>query len=160
MHGFIGVSDVAIELALRERVGREAEWSGIRVAGLNFQLAEVNGSAVEPTRRTGLESRQLKATARQAIAERLGGLVTSPSSLRLCLSHMHDGLEKCAGRQHHGFGTIKRSASGLDANDASMALRIEDGGSRIAGLFLDPQFSILYSRRIIFDQNSFHDFLS
>ena len=74
----VGVGDVAIELRLRDALGREAERPRLGVAGLRLALVEVDGAAVEPAGRAGLEAGQLEAAAGQAVAERLGGLIARP----------------------------------------------------------------------------------
>ena len=70
----VGVGDVAIELRLRDPVGREAERPRIVVAGLQLALREVDGAAVEPAGRAGLEARELEAAASRLSLSALGRL--------------------------------------------------------------------------------------
>src|SRR5581483_10459411 len=74
------VGDMAIELRLRDVLGRETEGSRVGIAGLRFAFGEVDGAAIEPAWRAGLEAGELKAAGGEAIAERLGGLVAGPAA--------------------------------------------------------------------------------
>ncbi len=68
----VGVGDVAVELRLRDALGGEAERPRLGVARLRLELGEVDGAAVEPARRAGLEAGELEAAGGEAVAERLG----------------------------------------------------------------------------------------
>ncbi len=57
--GFICIRDVAIELGLGDRLGGKTEGPRVGIAGLDFQLGKVDGSAVESAWRAGLEAGQL-----------------------------------------------------------------------------------------------------
>ena len=59
--GFVGVGDMAIELRLQNAVGSETERPRLGVSRLTFDAVEVDGPAIEPARRAGLEARKLEA---------------------------------------------------------------------------------------------------
>ena len=110
-----------------DAVGREAERLRLVVAGLRLALGEVDGAAVEPAGRAGLEASQLEAAGGEAVAERLGGAVAGPAAARLGLAGVHDRLEERAGRQDDGLGAIERVAAGQDAGDAAALAALSCG---------------------------------
>ncbi len=57
----VGRGDVAVELRLIDPVGQEREGDRVVVARLGLQAFEVDGPAVEPGGRAGLEPMQLEA---------------------------------------------------------------------------------------------------
>ena len=117
--GLVGVGDVAIDLRLANAVGGEAEGPGVVVAGLTFRFREIDGPAIEPAGRSGLETGELKPAAGEAVAERFGGAVAGASAARLGLAGVHDGLEKRTGGQNDGPRAIESVAARHDSGDAS-----------------------------------------
>ena len=126
VHRLVRVGDVAIEKRLRDPLRGEAEWPWIRVAELFLALREVDGSAIEATGRPSLETSQLKAERRQAVAERLGRLIAGPAAAGLRLAGVHDRLEERAGRQNHRRCAIERVAAGPDADDPARFVLEDD----------------------------------
>ncbi len=94
MHRLVGVANMAIELGLGDGIGAETERPGIEVARLWLQLVEVDGSAIEPARRAGLETGQVKADRSQAVAQSFRGAVPCPAPSGLGLAHVHERLEE------------------------------------------------------------------
>ena len=110
---------------LRDPLGGEAEGPGIRVAGLKLALREVDGPAIDATRRAGLEASELEAEGREAVTQSFGRLITGPAAAGLRLAGVHDRFEESARRQDHGLGTIERVAGGADADDSAGSV-VED----------------------------------
>jgi len=112
VYRFIGVGNVANELLLRDAFRGKAEGRGSGVAWLHFRFREINGSAIDSARRSGLEAGQLEAARLQAVAQRLRGLVPCPAPFGLAFtSGMHERFQKRAGCQHNRPRTIKRIAT-------------------------------------------------
>src|SRR5262249_36976279 len=118
VHLLVGVGDVAIELRLRDPRGGEAERPRLGVAGLYLGPGEVDGAAVEPARRAGLEAGELEATRCEAVGERFGRRIAGAAAARLRFAHVHQGFKKRAGGQHHGTGAVERVAALQDAGGA------------------------------------------
>src|SRR5262249_48374504 len=92
--GVIRIGDVALQLRLGDGIVEEAERRGVGVAGLRLGLAEVDGPAIEAAGRAGLETGELEAALRQAIAERLRRLIAGPPAARFRLPGVHQSLEE------------------------------------------------------------------
>ena len=88
--------------------------------GCSSHLREVDGSAVEPAGRAGLEAGQLEAAGRQAVAECFGGLIAGPAAAGLGLARVHEGFEKRAGGEDHGPGAIERVAASRRRRNAAL----------------------------------------
>src|SRR5271170_6333944 len=67
-----GVGDVAGDLPTLYLFGAEAERCWVSVSGLLFELAPVNGAAIEARRCSGLEAAATQAEALQRFAEQDG----------------------------------------------------------------------------------------
>ena len=64
-------ADVALDLRPVDLLGQERERRGLGIAGLRLELRPVDGAAVQPRRRAGLQARPLQAQGPQLIAQQL-----------------------------------------------------------------------------------------
>src|SRR5262249_11977001 len=123
MHLFVRVGDVAVKLRLSDALGRKAERPRVGVTGLPFALCEVDGTAVEPARRAGLEAGELKAAGGEAVAERFGGPVAGAAAARLGLAHVHQRFEKRPRCEDDGAGAVACVSADLDSHNAVRGYR-------------------------------------
>src|SRR5262245_60787568 len=107
MDGFVGIGDMAIELGLGNLFGRETEGARVEVARLWFELVEINSPAVEPTRRTCLETGELKARGGQTAAQSLRRAFSGPAAYCFRLAHVHERLQESARGEHDSRCTVK-----------------------------------------------------
>ena len=91
--------------------------TSVFVAGLKFDLAEVDRPPVNPARRSGLETRQFEAAFGERIAQRLRGRIAGPTALGLGLAGVHERFEEGPRRQNYRLGTVEGVAARHDAND-------------------------------------------
>ncbi len=119
MNGRIGRGDVAIELVLNDPVGQERERDRFGVSRLRFQAGEIDGPAVEPGRRSGLEPAELETEAEQAAGKSGGRRVASPPAGRLDLAGVHQGLEERPGGQHDRTGLVTDAPPAGHAGDTA-----------------------------------------
>ncbi len=113
----VGRRDVTVELRTRDPPGQEREGDRVVVARLAHQAVEVDGPAVEPRGRAGLEPSQLEAERQEAPGEPIGRGVAGAAARGLDLAGVHQRLEEGAGGQDNGPRAIRGAAPATDARD-------------------------------------------
>ena len=134
----VGVGDPAFHLVVHGRIGQEAEGLQlmVRVAGLAFQLREINAAPVDTGRGAGLEPAQRQARRLQALGQGIGGVHSVRAGGIPRIAHKDLAAEVGARGDDHTFGPILAVQLGhnplhmavlhLDGDD----LRLMDGQTR------------------------------
>src|SRR5258707_3402449 len=100
MRFWSGERDVARHLSLRDLFGAEAEGRGIGVSGLYFELAPVDGSAVQPWRCSGLEPAAAQSEQLERFTQKLRRwLATASGRIRL-FAAVNESVEKSSSRDY------------------------------------------------------------
>ena len=125
-------------------LGQKRERHRIVVGRLHFEARPVDGAAVEPRRRAGLQPPELQAQRVEPLGklERRG--FADPAGRDFLLAHMDEAVEERAGRQNHGARprsrapiaairpTTRPSSTSRSSTPPSMTSRF--GGRRDRGL--------------------------
>src|SRR5258707_12150766 len=98
MRFWSGERDVARHLSLRDLFGAEAEGRGIGVSGLYFELAPVDGAAVQPWRCSGLEPAAAPAQQLERFTKKLGRWPAAAPGRIALLAPMNTSVGKGSGR--------------------------------------------------------------
>ena len=101
MHLGGGMGDVAGKLRRRDRVGEVGERRWRIVAVLNLKPLPVDGAAVEPRRRSGLEPAEAKRGFRQAVSQTDGGRLVHATGRDRLLADVDQAAQERAGGQNH-----------------------------------------------------------
>ena len=128
----VGIGDPALHLVVHGGVGQEAEGLqlAVRVAGLAFQLAEIDAAAVHPGRGAGLEPAQRQTGGLQAVGQGVGGVHPVRAGGVPCITHKNFAAQIRAGGNDHAFGAVfpvqlghnalHTAVLGLDAHNLSL----------------------------------------
>ena len=113
----VGVGDPALHLVVHRGIGHEAERLKliVRVAGLAFQLGEVDAPPMHPGRRTGLEAAQRQTGGFQALGEGVGRVHPVGAGSVPCIAHKNFSAEVGAGGDDHALCAILPVQLGNDA---------------------------------------------
>ena len=91
------------------------------VARLHLERGPVDGAAVEPRRRAGLEPAERKAEPLQRARKPERRRLADPAGRRLLLADMDQPAQERAGGQHHGAAASSRPSASAHAGDAAVA---------------------------------------
>ena len=113
----VGIGDPALHLVVHGGVGQEAEGLQliVRVAGLAFQLAEIDAAAVHPGRGAGLEPAQRQTGGLQTISQGVGGVHPVRAGGVPCITHKNFAAKVRAGSNDHALGAVFPVQLGHDA---------------------------------------------
>ena len=113
----VGVGDPALHLVVHRGIGHEAERLKfiVRVAGLAFQLREVDAPPMHASRRTGLEAAQRQTGGFQALGEGVGRVHPVGAGGVPCIAHENFSAEVGAGGDDHALCAILPVQLGDDA---------------------------------------------
>ena len=113
----VGIGDPALHLVVHGCVGQEAEGLqlAVRVAGLAFQLAEIDAAAVHPGRGAGLEPAQRQTGGLQAVGQGVGGVHPVRAGGVPCITHKNFAAQIRAGGNDHALGAVFPIQLGHDA---------------------------------------------
>ena len=99
-----GAGDRALHLRIGDALGQHRERLGRIVALLHLQRRPVDGRAVEPRRRAGLEPAQRKARAFERPGKAERRRLADPAGRDLPLADMDEAAQERAGGEHHRTG--------------------------------------------------------
>ena len=95
-------------------VGEERKWLRLVVAGLQLGVRVVDGAAIEPRRRAGLETCQSEAEPRECAADAGRRAFAGAATGCFHFAGVHQRLQESAGREHDGPGAIDRRRRGRE----------------------------------------------
>ena len=136
-----GAGDVAAHLFAAAPGGGVKREEAVRsVAGLLLQLIEGDAAPIHPCWGAGFESVGVESKLLQGFSEPFGGLLTGPSCGHRLVAHPDASAKKGAGREHHGFGSVKAAEIGAHTGDAcGWTLARVPGLSTASGIAFDLQ---------------------
>src|SRR6476620_3583486 len=101
MGGVVGAGNPAMDLGVMDMVGKRRERLRWLVPRLRLHCAPIDGTAVEPRRRPGLQPSEHKAQAFQSQRQAGGRRFSHTPGRDLMFSNMDETPQKGAGGQHH-----------------------------------------------------------
>src|SRR6516225_6704890 len=129
MGGFRGAGNPTLNLGVGDGVGQGREWFGWRVAGLHLDRSPVDGAAIEPRRRAGLESPQRKPQPLERDGEADARPLPNAPSRDLLLADMNETTQERAGGENDGRSPDAPPVLQLDPRKtASFDLEVVDLG--------------------------------
>ena len=99
-----GAGDAALDLRVRDPLGQRRERLRRLVAGLHLQARPVDGAAVEPRRRAGLQPAERKPKPLERRDKPSRRRLADPAGRRLLLADMDQAAQERAGGQNHRAG--------------------------------------------------------
>ncbi len=105
--------DVAGNLRRRDRLGKERERHRRLVAGLQFKRRVIDGAAVEPGGRSGLQAAHAKTESIEPVAQPNSRGFPHATGRDASLAHMDYALQERAGGDDHG-SAAKFAPAGRD----------------------------------------------
>ena len=97
-----GAGDAALDLAVLDALGQRRERLRRLVAGLHLDARPVDGAAVEPRRRAGLEPAERKSEPLERRDRPDRRRLADPSGRGLAFADMDQAAQERAGGEHHG----------------------------------------------------------
>ena len=148
VHRLVRVGDVTRQLLDAEFIGEKGKGLRLVVAGLQFQLAVVDGAAVEAGRSARFEAREAEAQPGERGADAAGGTFASPAAGGFRFARVHQRLQEGAGGDHHGAGAQITDAPALAARfgeDPCLARGAGEHrvGSRVVGVVAPTHHQLL-----------------
>ena len=95
---------MADDLRPVDALGQERKWRGIGIAGLRFELGEVDGAAIEARRRARLQPRPIQAQRAQLVAQQLRRRLAVASAGIPHLPDVRQAVQKRSRGDHHRAG--------------------------------------------------------
>src|SRR6478672_5016082 len=102
MGGVVGAGNPAMDLGVMDMVGKRRERLRWLVPRLRLHCAPIDGTAVEPRRRPGLEPSEHKAQALQCQRQTGGRRFSHTARRDLMFSNMDETAQEGASGQYHG----------------------------------------------------------
>ncbi len=117
--------DVALNLAGGDPAGEKREGLGRIVAGLRLETRPIDGAAVEPRRRSGLETAQAESKPLQGLGKAKRRRLAYPARRDLLLADMNEAAEEGAGGQDDPPGRDCPAVAGHHTDRAAGAIEDE-----------------------------------
>ena len=135
----IGPGDRAEQLRRRPALAHRRHRPVALVRGLALERRPVDGPAVEPRRRPGLEARQRQAEGAQLVGERRRRPLADPAAGAAGHAEMELAAEEGAGGEHHRPG---RQLASVGKQQARHPPALEPQGARFALDHLQPRLPV------------------
>ena len=104
----VGAGDAALDLRVLDALGQRRERLRRIVARLHLEARPVDGAAIEPRRRAGLQPAERKADAFKRLRQPERRRLADPAGRDLLLADMDQAAQERAGGQHHRAGAESR----------------------------------------------------
>ena len=128
----VGVGDVAVDLVVHGRPGQKAEGLEqlVGVAGLAFQLGEINAAAMDPGGGAGLEAAQREPVGHQRLGQLGGGVGAVGAAVVVGLPHKDAAAQRGAGGNDAAVAAVVAAQRRHNAHNVAV-LHIHAGDLRL-----------------------------